>query len=1127
MTTTSSLLSSGAGAAIQFVVCIEGYEYLLTDGAADLAYDTWDGESDPVWAVALGGLTIDWGGMKQSIAPWSTRISPMSITLRVMDFDGTDQFGIDTHANAAGASTKLSADVNTTDAAIDILDNSAFADGVMYIGQERITYTAKPTSNLFTGCARGTLVPFKADSETEQRYARNHRIPSFYNAHEAKISPVVSSTPRNWIGKWVGVWMHVRVGGVLNSKADAQLMFAGTISSIGDSTSGVTLVECTDARAKIQDAVLLHDQMTGTVAEGVTLRDGMVFEAFDVSAGTAKSTSLTCVTGASTSYEVEPGLYTLSELEYVLNTWLHQAKADTSLNFRWSYQAEAATAAGTRGRFTWQHTASSTAKSIAFGGPTHAMTFLGWGSSSGSVNIITSLNTADATWTLDGPEEPYRILLEHPNFYTTMTLANTAGTWVDNTSFLPADLKPFTTTSSSQWGILKLSTGLVLLAHYETATTFTVSAPSKLIELGGESPGDFLLHGLRVSEPGDITVAQVVMLEGKFATLLTQILASTGVTSYNGTYDVLAEQLGCAIPWELLGDAWTQSIAPLGSTQTESICVVLDKPTKLWDVIKSQLILRRASVIWKDEAIRIAQWSTPTATTATWDLTESNKYSPANTVDQQRSPSIIDDGDTCNLLKIGYNRDFGGSYRGSITIIDRAAISDGERAITVNEPSSVGGITATGQSVEALASEAAAWLPMFSRPIRKVRRSIGLEHICTMAPGDQAFITDNFARDPSTGIRGLSAVPALIVSVSWDLGGGSADGGSARDFIAEIDLVLEPGRRFAPYSPCAEVDFTAGSGGYNAGTKTLTMQTHRHSETSQNEDMTHFDAGDKVRVVEIDPASAAAPLTWTDTIASKTTTTCVLTTGLAGWDSTKRYRMISDAYTTAVTTQKSDVYQANDSDGLISSLAQAYVYTYGASTAVTWTASAPSDPPSLPSIYGYGNGYPLDTGYERDCVDLANNLSNYRTAPIGNVLNAVVIAASSGSYQRQILHVMPWHIGPGTFYTRKRRIHVAPFARNTEASGKSIWVYWSRRPPTGSSFTWTTAATPEYTIPTPREYVTFSLSASAGWASLTAQTIDCRAADPDTGEGYLIMEGEKGIETRGYSVLYLGPLENS
>ena len=28
MTTTSSLLSSGAGAAIQFVVCIEGYEYL-------------------------------------------------------------------------------------------------------------------------------------------------------------------------------------------------------------------------------------------------------------------------------------------------------------------------------------------------------------------------------------------------------------------------------------------------------------------------------------------------------------------------------------------------------------------------------------------------------------------------------------------------------------------------------------------------------------------------------------------------------------------------------------------------------------------------------------------------------------------------------------------------------------------------------------------------------------------------------------------------------------------------------------------------------------------------------------------------------------------------------------------
>jgi hypothetical protein len=118
------------------------------------------------------------------------------------------------------------------------------------------------------------------------------------------------------------------------------------------------------------------------------------------------------------------------------------------------------------------------------------------------------------------------------------------------------------------------------------------------------------------------------------------------------------------------------------------------------------------------------------------------------------------------------------------------------------------------------------------------------------------------------------------------------------------------------------------------------------------------------------------------------------------------------------------------------------------------------------------------------------------------------------------------HIGPGNFYARTRLIHLAPFARNTQASGKSIWVYWCRTPPTGTSLIWTTATAPEYTIPPPYETVTFSLGASAGWAALTAQTLDCRAADPSTGMGWLVMEGEKGIETRGYATLYLGPVQD-
>lgn len=1127
MTTTKAALTAAAeegGAVIQFVAVIEGYNYILTDGDPDVAFATWDGEAANTWAGALGGMTIDWTSMRQTIEPWQTRIQPMSITLQVMDFDGTDQFGIDTHAKGAGFATSLDGDLNTTDSLVTVKSNSSFATGgTLYIGQEAIDYAGKSGTTIFTPCDRGVRAPFGVEDPSTMVFARNHAIPRVLNTSETKVPTTVSSTPREWIGKWVGVWMHIRTGNSINSRADAQLVFAGTISSIGDTSSGITIVECTDLRDRIQSAVLLRDQYTAYVAEGVTLRAGMVIKAGDGTGGTYKSTTLTVKSSPSTNYEVAPGTYTLAEFESTLNLWFQQAKADANLSFDWTVAAQSQTSDGIRCVFTFDKSASVSGSVASMTAPRIVMRMLGFGD---TVQWSANQQGSGTTFSYTSPEEPYRFIIEHgPNITTTVEMKFSTGTWVDNTDTLPSNLRPFPTTATTEWGLLRFSTGLTLLAHKETLTEFTLFSPPNAAGLGDVPSDTFLSHGLRASEPGDIYVTQVVMLEGNFSELLTQILVSTGVNGYNSTNDVLAEQLGCAIPYELLSTAWDESIASLSSPQTEACCIILEKPTKLWDRIKTELILRRATLVFRDEYLRAVTWATPTSTTATWDLTEANKKAAVGTIDQQRSPSLTTDEYQVNTVKIEYNRTIEGTFRDSITIIDRAAASDGDRVVTIQAPNSFAGIASTGQSVEALAAEVAAWLPVFSRPVRKVRRTIGLEHICTMAPGDQAFVTDNFARDPTTGIRGLTAVPALIVAVSWDLGGPSLSGGT-KDFVAEIDLVLEPGTRFAPYSPCAEVDSTAGSGGYNAGTKTLTLLAHAHSESSQNNDMTHFDQGDKVRIIQIDPETAASPLTWADTIASKTTTTATLTTGLAGWDSTKRYRMISDAYTTAVSTQKSDVYQADDATGLISSTAQAYRYTFGASTAATWTATSLSQPVSLLSTYGYGDGKPLDVGYERDLVELANNLQSYRTAPIAPTLNATKITASSGTYQRQILHIMPWHIGPGNFYARTRLIHVAPFARNTEASGKSIWVYWCRRPPSGTSLTWTTSASPEYTISPPYEIATFSLGASAGWAALTAQTLDCRAVDQGTGVGYLVMEGEKGIETRGYATLYLGPVQD-
>ena len=1135
MTTTATALSASGGAQIQFVAAIEGYEYLLTDGNANDALDAWDATD---WSThgALSGAFFDWSRMRQSIAPWDTRIQPQSVTISVMDCTGSDTFGIDTHATNAGFTTKLDADLDTTETVIVARSTASFASsGAIYVGQERIEYGSKAGFS-FNASSRGTLAPFQAGSDSANRYARNHRIPNYANVTEAKVPPDISSTPRSWIGKWVGIWMHARTAGTLNAKADAQLVFAGTITSIGDSSNGMTVVECTGAVDRIQTATLLTDQLIGRIDEGITLRTGMTFRATDILNGsTQKETTLSVLVGAATNYEVEPGTYTIDEFASILNAWFGQAKSDSLLNFTWTYQPAVTTTSGVRGRFAFEHSATSVQKFCRItANANYPLKFMGWPA---ATNGIFASEYTSKTWDTISPEEPYRLLFEGAGtVMQRVTFTDSSGTFFDNATVLPSslgnywDLSPYGLSSSTtDWGVFKLSSGAHVLAHKESSTVFTVWANAGLRKLGTATWDDVLTDGLRYTADGELTMSQVFLAEGTLVDLLTQMLSSTGVATYNGAYDVLPEQLGLAIPWEILDTGWTDSLTALGSqSASQVVTVYIEKPKKLWDVVKADMLLRRASLIWRGTGgagtggITVATWATPTATTATWDLTEDNKSSPIATVDAQRTVSQLSDEYCYNTLKIEYNRDLAGTYHESIPVVDRAAISDGERVITVQCPNSFAGQVPTGQGVEALAAGAAAWLPMFARPVRKIRRSIGIEHALTMSPGDVANVTDNFARDPSTGIRSLTAIPALIVAVSSDWGGADPGGGAARDFIGEVDLVLEPGRRFAPYSPTAEVDHSAAGGGYNAGTKVLTFLAHAHSETSQATDVSNFAIGDKVRIVEIDPATAGSPATWSDTIAAVGTNTVTLTTGLAGFSSTLYYRMISEAYTTAVSTQKSDVYQADDATGLISSVAQAYQYAYGTGAA-TWSATTISQPVSLYSTYAYGDGQPLEVGYERDVGELVNNLTNYRTAPVAPTLNASTIVASSATYQRQILHIVPFYVGKGTYSARKRLISVAPFARNTQASTKHIYVTASRHPPTGSSLIWTTAALPEYTIPSPSQVVTFTLGASAGWAALTAQTLDCRIAD-DEGFVYLVMEGEKGIETRGYARCDLGPL---
>ena len=111
----------------------------------------------------------------------------------------------------------------------------------------------------------------------------------------------------------------------------------------------------------------------------------------------------------------------------------------------------------------------------------------------------------------------------------------------------------------------------------------------------------------------------------------------------------------------------------------------------------------------------------------------------------------------------------------------------------------------------------------------------------------------------------------------------------------------------------------------------------------------------------------------------------------------------SAAYGSAATTQKADVYQADDSDNRIVDTADAYVYGTDLTQAGTWTDSTGLEQVALYSNVGYGDGKPLDTGYERDLARLANNVRNYRTAVVAPTLYQNVLNKSSVTGGKAIL----------------------------------------------------------------------------------------------------------------------------
>lgn len=1140
MGTTLTALNTGYSA-VTFVAMIEGYDHLLTSGDPTEAFNAFDNSAIAAHtgdlAGAIGGLTVDWGGMSQMVDPWKPLGDAPTLRLVVApaaaypDADSGDHFGVNVFKRAGGHETLMAAgaSVDCNDLTLNGRHSSGFAaSGAVYVGPEAMAYSSVTGGGAFTISKRGYCSPFQTESGA--RFARTHKAsdPTATTGDPVGVTipPLISDEPRNWIGKWVGVWILRGNTGTLDTSDQGHLAFAGVIASVGSDDAGRTVIELDHALTKMQDTVIHRDQYRAKIAEGCNLTVGQQFGASQKRTGFAEMTAdaLTVVSGAPASVnEIQAGRYSVQEIADAINEWLRSETAAVNISFHMQYTGYFTDpSGGIRARWEYQDPAVGTTDDrhayLTF--PSDAVaTFMGW------ENVTISAGDG-VTGGVVSPKAPLRYAREF-NFITggvDITLANPSGTWVSQASTLPVAIG-----GGVYDGVIYVDGIGHLGATYVSSTSMSVSSMQ-----GGYFDIAYPPAELSVESDASLEVKQIIVMEGTFKNLLLKLLLSTGTSGFNSaTYDELPESMGCAIPYSIFSSAFEADLDALANSDKAG-CIIIGKPTRFGDLMHADLLLRWATLVWGQGRIQCKAWSTPLAGYATTTIGESSKAVPAGTRDKQRSSSIEDLSAIFNVVKFEYGADGSGDLRDDLTVVDLTSARDyGSRAITIAaRNASQRGPSA--ESIGELIASFSATMAMFSRPFFRIRRPMAVSHFEQLTPLTIVAYTDPHLRNPDTGLRGVTAWPAIVLGSSFDWGGVETGvDGNPRVVppSGEVTLMLRPRIVAGKYSPACKIDDTVSSGGYSAGYSAAVpgFKVYTGTYSDGGTDSSYFAANDKIRIIEIDPSVAGSPTTWTAQINGTPTSTEInLKAALAApaWDAAKKYIIVPDTYSAVQTSQQDKTFQADDADGLVENARNPFgLSVLGSSQDPTFTLHAATTLPSRPSTYAYGDGKPLDVAYEFQAAELANNMVSYKTAPICPEVYTDT-RTHSGSTDYLLTDVAIVGVGEGRLPAPlTRKYYVAPRMRSTDGNTATIRVSLCKLWPQGDALN-------DAILPEPYASVTFTTT-STTFVIPTAQGIDVRHLNltpggPFGGVGFLCVELKKGassnVEYEGLALSRLGPL---
>lgn len=1125
--TTGDVIRSNNGNLV-WVAAIEGYPYLLTshsDPRQVVAAWNYGDASD--WQLALPNLQVQLD-RNHVLNPWVPFDKGSDFQLKVTPEQFpiygqiADQFGVDVAKRTAGAQTQLTATADRAATTLAVKQTTSFpSSGEIYVGTECMDATVG-TSTSFTVTNRGKYSPFKTAQATN--FAEHHRVGN--DALGVELEPVVSQYPRDWAGKWVGIWLHWSDGTRINPLSTATCVYAGKWQSYSDDGTATT-VNVKSMLDGVANTVLGRDMWSAKVQAGhqINVNDRVSFRDNDYNGVWKTANDLVVVaSGATGSNQINAGIWTIDDLATAINTWLSAEKvAGRIFGYYFLNPAENYSAnGGTDIRSMWHWFIPSTAAYGQF-----EVVSWSWGQIFGgfgqSFNVTPDISNA---WHTGGnavspghPQGAPLFTYIYGQLGVTCQVEQASGHFVDNYALLPASIKNVLTAGGGglQWGCFMFNETTMYVGSFtDGATTINNLQPVDAAILGTLEDVNALVNTTLDASAPLPPIRQVFLMEDALGDFLQKLAYSTGTPNHNASaasgLDSLGYGLGLGLPGGMLGAAFIDSCNGMPGADTSRM-IRIDKPTKFSDLMEGDLVFLRSFPKWKGGGLQIGSWYTPTADQAIATLDESNKAEPAGNNSPHSAVTTEDTTYTKNIIKVFYNRDFSAdeNYQAVLILEDRTAVDDagGEGStVEIKARNTYGSFQQTGTAIEALWPGFMGSAQMFTRPTSKVVRSANLTLFEDLSIGDTVLFSDKTARDPATGQRAVLLRPALITRHHVNYGGPGVPQ------VGEIELFFMPSDRIASYAPSATVDSTINGGvwshGYNSTTHQIQCVPYDFAETYSPVDAARFNVGDDVRLTEIDPADPANPLTWVLSITAISGDIITFNTALTSpaWDGTKKYQLTYDHFGADQTTQQLKTFQSSSVTGLLESSGSPYQYGIQGNPS-SFTVNTGSELAELYAQISYGDGKPRDVGADRGIIRTLNNLIDYRTAKQGGWLCNTVLEnttySTGGGYQLAFLK--PFFIGSETYpVTIQRKLRIAPFFRSSTGASANLRVTISPYPTSSTSKN-------DVSFYTPNTSVVFTTS-STTWATATEQDIPLTFRPSD---GIIWIHVELGIhcQTRG------------